>query len=75
MKSFLHQQHFLRIVDLGQLDLDDFIHRCLTNATHEGSFNREFAVATIDQYAELHAPRAAMRKQRVHGCADGTPGE
>src|SRR6185437_3542151 len=46
----------------------------LHGASNEGSFNRQFAVAAVDENAELYAARTSVVKKCVHGgtdCASG----
>src|SRR2546423_567487 len=70
-----HQQNLFGIVNLGQFHLDHFIHRGLHISSYEGGIDRNLAMSSVDQDAELHLARTAVRKQRIQCCACGTPGK
>ena len=62
---FFHQQNLLGIIDFRQLHLDHFAGSGLHIAAHECRFHGNFPMAAIDQHAQLHASRSAVRKKRV----------
>src|SRR5271155_2649073 len=70
----LGQKHLLIVVNFAQLHLDDFATAGLYRSADESSFNRQLAVAAIDQRQKLHAARPAMIEERVERsahCATG----
>src|ERR1700745_279782 len=75
MRLLFHQKYFFRLVDLGELDLDDLVHGSLDGAADEGGFDREFAMTAIDQHTKLHAAWASVIKERVKRGANGTSGK
>ncbi len=48
--------------------------RGLHRAADECGFDRQFAMAAVDQHQQLHARRAAVIEQRVERGADGAAG-
>src|SRR2546430_16719227 len=61
----LDQQHFFGLVGLLKFYFDDFLVRGLHGAADESGFDRQLAVAAIDQDEQLHTRRAAMIEQRI----------
>ncbi|SPF37378.1 hypothetical protein SBA1_180006 [Candidatus Sulfotelmatobacter kueseliae] len=72
---FFHQQHFLRVVNLSQFDLDHFVHRGLHVAADEGGLDGNLAMSAVNQHAELHAPRPPVLKERIERGAGSAAGE
>src|SRR5205085_5908460 len=69
-----HHKNLFRVIDLGQFDFDYFVQRGLYMASHEAGLNGYLAMSSINQHAELYAPRPAMGKQSIQrgpGCASG----
>src|SRR5580698_3346378 len=62
-----HQQDFLGAVDLAKFDLNNLIFGGLHSSSDECGFNRQLAMAAVDQHTQLEASGTAHAKQRVHG--------
>src|SRR3984957_16791480 len=69
-----NQDHFFVVVDLPQLDLDDFTVCGLHMAADKAGLDGQFAMAAVDQHQQLYAPGAAMVKERVQRRANGPAG-
>src|SRR5256885_5717049 len=63
--DFFDQQDFFRVVGLAKLHFNDFAIVGLNVTADVGGFDGQFAMAAINQHAELNAARAAMIEQRV----------
>ena len=48
--------------------------RGLHHASHEARFDRQFAMAAVDQHQQLHPRRPAVIEQRVERGANGPAG-
>src|SRR5579862_1691542 len=75
MPSPFHQKNLLGVVYFRQLEYDEFVHRNLNMASDESGFNRNFAMAAVDQHAELDLTRSTVREQSVERCASGSAGK
>src|SRR5882762_10339422 len=70
----LDQQHFFGLVGLLKFYFDDFVVGGLHGAADETGFDRQLAVAAIDQHQQLHPRRAAMIEQRIERGPDSAAG-
>src|SRR6478735_5073435 len=74
LRNAFHQQDLLFLVNLRELDFNDFFVAGLYGAADESGLNWEFAVAAINQNAELHAAGPSVVKKGVHGGPDCAAG-
>src|SRR5258708_22920718 len=70
-----HKQNFVDVVDFNELHFDHFVHGGLHAAADKGGFDRQLAMAAVDQHEQLYAARASVEEERVHGGANGPAGE
>ncbi len=68
------QDHFFIVVNLPQLDLDDFPGGRLHMAADKAGLDGQLAMAAVDQHQQLYAPRPAVVKKRVERRAYGAAG-
>ena len=61
-RFLFNQQNFFRIIDFAQQDFNNFLSRGLYFAAYEAGFNGQFAMAAIDQHAELYLFRTSLPK-------------
>src|ERR1700735_2716453 len=66
------EDHFLIVVDLPQLDLDNLSRGGLPVAADKTGFNRQLAMAAVDQHQQLYAPWASVVKKRIQCRADSS---
>jgi len=71
----LHEKHFFSVIDLGELDLDDFIARGLDVSPDERGRNGQLAVSAVDEYTELNPAGASVGEKRVQRRTNGASGE
>src|SRR5579859_6969684 len=72
--SAFDQDHFFVVVDLPELDLDNFPGCGLHMASDKTGLDGRLAMATVNQHQQLYSPRAAVVKESVQGSADGSAG-
>ena len=63
------EDHFLVVVDLPQLDLNDLAGGSLHMPAHETGLNRQLTMTAVDQHQQLYAPRTAVVKERIQRSA------
>src|ERR1700756_4858536 len=71
----LHEKHFFSVIDLGELDLDDFIGRGLDVSPDERGRNGQLAVSAADEHPELITAGASVGEKRVQPRTNGASGE
>src|ERR1700746_3217935 len=67
----LDQQHLIVVVDLVELDFDNFAAAGGYGFAYVGRLNGQLAMATIDQHGQLHATRAAVVEEGLERGTDG----
>src|SRR5438270_12570561 len=65
-RNFFDKQHFFQVVDLAQLNLDNFIVSRLHHASNETGLDRQFAMAAIDEHAKLDAAGPTVLEKGIH---------
>lgn len=71
----LHEKHFFSVIDLGELDLDDFMGRGLDVSPDERGRNGQLAVSAVDEHTELTTAAASVGEKRVRRRTNGASGE
>src|SRR5690348_2144179 len=62
------EHYALFMIDLAQPDFHNFAAARLYGAAHETSFDRKFAMSSINQHDHPHAAGTAKIEETVHGC-------
>src|SRR5579862_3735328 len=70
----LDQQNLIVLVDLAELDFDDFAAACGNGFANVGCFDGKFAMAAIDEDGELNAAGTTVIEQRVERGAHSASG-